>query len=142
MNRNNSFFSGYEWVGWRNDSSSEPVSIIFEFDTIRNFSSVQVFCNNMYSKQVRQFSMAKLYFSMDGENFRDVVTLPVLRDSLMEYARPIVVPIPHRIAKYVKLDLYYEARWMMISEVSFKLVKVFVIVGVESWVFDVGRLRS
>jgi len=115
---------GYEWVGWRNDSSTEPVSMIFEFDTIRNFSSVQVFCNNMYSKSVRQFSMAKLYFSLDGETFRDRVSLPVLKDSLMEYARPIVVPIPHRIAQYVKVDLYYEDRWIMISEVSFKSEKV------------------
>lgn len=32
---------GYEWVGWKNDSmSNEPVSILFKFDSVRNFSQV------------------------------------------------------------------------------------------------------
>ena len=111
---------GYEWVGWKNDSSTEPVSIIFEFDHVRNFSSVRVFCNNMFMKSIRVFSMAKLYFSMDGKKFGNLVQLPILKDSLVEYARPIVIPIPHKVGKYVKMDLYFEARWIMISEVKFK----------------------
>lgn len=115
---------GYEWVGWRNDSSIEPISIIFEFDHVRNFSSVRVFSNNMFTKSIRVFSMAKLYFSLDGKNFKDSVSLSILKDSLVEYARPIVIPIPHRIAKYVKMDLYFEARWILIAEVKFKSGKL------------------
>lgn len=32
---------GYEWVGWKNDSNRmEPISLVFKFDTVRNFSKV------------------------------------------------------------------------------------------------------
>lgn len=47
--------AGYEWVGWRNDTlgvSGKPVEMVFEFDTIRNFSSIVLHTNNMFSKDV------------------------------------------------------------------------------------------
>ena len=54
---------GYEWVGWKNDSVHPgPVEITFNFEEIRNFSFVMVHCNNMFSKGIRVFRHAKLYF--------------------------------------------------------------------------------
>lgn len=45
---------GFEWVGWRNDSSAgKPVEMIFEFDSVRNFSAMVLHTNNMYSKDVQ-----------------------------------------------------------------------------------------
>lgn len=47
--------AGYEWVGWRNDSlgmAGKPVEMTFEFDTVRNFSSIILHTNNMFSKDV------------------------------------------------------------------------------------------
>lgn len=46
---------GYEWVGWRNDSlgmAGKPVEMTFEFDSVRNFSSIILHTNNMFSKDV------------------------------------------------------------------------------------------
>ena len=33
---------GYEWVGWKNDSSrgNKPVTLSFKFDTVRQFQQV------------------------------------------------------------------------------------------------------
>lgn len=49
-------FSGYEWVGWRNDTvgmAGKPVEMTFEFDQVRNFSAVVLHTNNMFSKDVQ-----------------------------------------------------------------------------------------
>lgn len=45
---------GYEWVGWRNDSlAGHPVEMVFEFDSKRNFSSIIIHTNNMFSRDVQ-----------------------------------------------------------------------------------------
>lgn len=49
-------FPGYEWIGWRNDTPGllgKPVEIVFEFDTIRNFSAIVLHTNNMFTKDVQ-----------------------------------------------------------------------------------------
>ena len=202
---------GYEWVGWKNDTimslmssatsgglsavgvaSSEPVvSILFEFDRPRNFSSVRFHCNNMFSKEVRVFRKAIIHFSLDGV-FRDSVarssggsggggsnhgfydassarrprrhdrsygykipsthshhhhhhhnhhhrsllattqgdltyalqyppvTFEFMRDTLIDFARNVIVAIPGRVARFVRVDLLFDARWLMMSEVRFE----------------------
>jgi len=50
------FISGYEWIGWRNDTPGllgKPVEIVFEFDTVRNFSAIVLHTNNMFTKDVQ-----------------------------------------------------------------------------------------
>lgn len=44
------------WVGWRNDSRPHPPAITFEFDRVREFSAVHIYCNNRFMRdvQVRQ----------------------------------------------------------------------------------------
>jgi len=45
---------GYQWVGWKDDSGIRPpVEIIFQFDSVRNFSGVTFHCNNMFSREVQ-----------------------------------------------------------------------------------------
>lgn len=42
------------WVGWRNDTRDrQPLEIKFEFDHVREFSAVHIFCNNQYTKDVQ-----------------------------------------------------------------------------------------
>lgn len=43
-----------EWVGWKNDSrSGHPLEIKFEFDQVREFSTVHIYCNNHFTKDVQ-----------------------------------------------------------------------------------------
>lgn len=45
---------GQGWVGWRNDTrSGHPLEIKFEFDHVREFSAVHIFCNNQFTKDVQ-----------------------------------------------------------------------------------------
>ena len=113
---------GYEWVGWKNDTlDTPPIEIIFKFNKVRNFTSIKIHSNNMFSKDVRVFRMAKLYFSVGGKHFTsEPVSYEYMRDTLMEFARQVIIPVPHRTGRYIKMHLYFDARWVMISEVQFE----------------------
>lgn len=42
------------WVGWKNDTrGSKPVEIKFEFDKVREFSEVHIYCNNQFIKDIQ-----------------------------------------------------------------------------------------
>ena len=42
MDKYNIGKKGYEWVGWKNESMpNSPVEMIFEFDSVMNFTSVK-----------------------------------------------------------------------------------------------------
>lgn len=79
-------FAGYEWVGWRNDTfavdlplgvatsttsaaSAPSVEMVWKFDAIRNFTSLRIHCNNMFTKDVRVFRAARISFSVGGSVF-------------------------------------------------------------------------
>ena len=113
---------GYEWIGWKDESqTTPPIDIVFEFDTVRNFSAIRIHCNNLFSKDVRVLRQARIYFSVGGHYFRDdPVVFDYMRDTLIEYPRYVIVPVPYRAGRYVKLRLFFDDRWMMISEVRFE----------------------
>lgn len=119
----------HQWIGWKNDSLSssnaDPVSIVFGFDSVRNFSMLYVRSNNMFSKSVRVFRLARLYFGADGKSFDGgrqpaAVKYSYARDNQAEYARTVKIPLEHNIGLYVKLELFFEAQWIMISEINFE----------------------
>ena len=118
---------GADWVGWRNDSAhprTAPVALVFRFAHVRNFSAVWLHCSNQFGRGVRVFREARVLFSVGGRHFGaggggGEVVFPFTRDDFMERSRPVIVPVPHRIAMYVRIELHFDDRWMMISEVSF-----------------------
>ena len=144
---------GFEWIGWKNDSNDRgPIQIIFEFEKVRNFTSVRFHANNMFSKdvshlfsfshvfvslclsgtttsplntqyfmQVRIFRKAVLHFGVTSAGYQRVpVVFDFMRDTLIEYARNVIIHIPHRFGRFLKMELHFDARWMMISEVYFE----------------------
>ncbi|KAK3589844.1 hypothetical protein CHS0354_015861 [Potamilus streckersoni] len=113
---------GYEWVGWRNDSTenSGPVEIKFKFDSVRKFKSVTLHCNNYFSKDVKIFRRALLYFSIGGMYFlKDPIQYDFMPDNLVEYARNVTISLANSVGQFVKVKLFFEDKWMMISEVIF-----------------------
>lgn len=40
-------------------------------------------------------------------------------DPTLESARTVVVKLHHRVGRYVKLQLHFRTRWILLSEVSF-----------------------
>ncbi|XP_043947525.1 uncharacterized protein LOC108024892 isoform X2 [Drosophila biarmipes] len=117
------FGKGYEWVGWRNDTPGllgNPVEIVFEFDTVRNFSAIVIHTNNMFTKDVQVFMHAKVFFSVGGRYFSgEPVQFSYMPDTIMDHARDVTIKLHHRVGKYLKINLYFAVKWIMLSEISF-----------------------
>ncbi|XP_076351974.1 discoidin domain-containing receptor 2-like isoform X2 [Tachypleus tridentatus] len=115
---------GFEWVGWKNDSSySRPLEIVFAFDTVRNFSSMYFHCNNMFTKDIRVFASAKLWFSIGGKYYLgEPLHFSYMADSFIDKARNVTIFLHHRFGKFVKVELTFGSRWILVSEVSFSSV--------------------
>ncbi|CAH0392130.1 unnamed protein product [Bemisia tabaci] len=66
------------------------------------------------------FSEAKLWFSVGGKYFTgDPITYTYMEDRIFEHSRNITIKLHHRIGRAVKIQLFFAARWIMISEVNF-----------------------
>ncbi|XP_066972442.1 discoidin domain-containing receptor 2-like [Macrobrachium rosenbergii] len=116
---------GYEWVGWKNDShEGKPVEITFNFDTVRNFSSVHLYANNLFTKEAEVFSRAQVFFSLDGEHFdaHAPVEFEPRSDRIFENARNVTIDLQSISAKHLRFRLYFARRWIIISEVVFESV--------------------
>jgi len=118
---------GYEWVGWRRRDDAgdhaDFVQLSFHFDAPRNFSGVSFHANNQYSRDVRVFRAARLTFSGGGGGAGSrpgTVNYGYLRDDVIEYARTVPVSLLHHIGDQVTVRLYFDAKWIMLSEVQFE----------------------
>uniref|UniRef100_T1I6J6 Discoidin domain-containing protein n=1 Tax=Rhodnius prolixus TaxID=13249 RepID=T1I6J6_RHOPR len=59
-------------------------------------------------------------FSLDGEQYHanQVKFVPEL-NNLRNGAFNVTIPLHGRLARYLKVQLYFSARWILLSEVSF-----------------------
>ena len=119
---------GYEWFGWRNDSTSieddeninEPNRILFKFDNIRNFSLCTLYVNNAPTQRIELYRLIRFKFSLNGVDFEsNVVESTLNRDLNMNMARPILVPLKYISAKFVMIEIYFHSKWLLISEITF-----------------------
>lgn len=80
-----------------------------------------------YSKNFvfQVFSHAKAYFSIGGEHFfPEPVSYTYPADTIMPEARNVTVKLHHRTGRFLKLQLFFANKWMMISEISFESGKL------------------
>ncbi|XP_017890624.2 discoidin domain-containing receptor 2-like [Ceratina calcarata] len=112
---------GQGWVGWRNDTrSGHPLEVKFEFDHVREFSAVHIYCNNQFTKDVQVFAEASIMFSVGGKYYTgDPIVYSYMEDRIFEHSRNISIKLHHRIGKFVKLRFSFASRWIMVSEVTF-----------------------
>ncbi|VEN62965.1 unnamed protein product [Callosobruchus maculatus] len=114
------------WVGWRNDTrENKPIEITFEFDKVREFIGVHIYCNNQFSKDVQVFSMVQVSFSVGGKRYKgEPITYDYIEDRIFETPRNVSIKLHHRVGKFVKLQLHFASRWILISEVTFDSLPV------------------
>ncbi|KAL3275329.1 hypothetical protein HHI36_020096 [Cryptolaemus montrouzieri] len=113
---------GQAWVGWKNDTRhNTSIDITFEFDKVREFSAVHIFCNNQFTKEVKVFSLAKVLFSVGGKHFNrgEPITFEYIEDLIFEVARNVTIKLHHRVGRFVKVQLYFSSKWLMVSEITF-----------------------
>lgn len=109
------------WVGWRNDTrANRPIEIKFEFDTVREFTCVHIYCNNQFMKDVQVFSEAKVMFSVGGKKYKgEPISYTYIEDRIFENSRNVSIKLHHRVGRFVKIQLHFAAKWIMVSEVTF-----------------------
>ncbi|XP_039286275.1 discoidin domain-containing receptor 2 [Nilaparvata lugens] len=112
------------WVGWRNDSrKGKPLEITFEFDQVREFTAIHLYCNNEFTSEVQVFSEIQIMFSIGGKIYSgNPISFMYMEDRIFEHSRNVSIKLHHRVGKYVKLRMQFAAKWIMISEVTFDSV--------------------
>lgn len=110
------------WIGWKSDNrNDQPIEIVFEFDKPREFRAIHIYANNQITREVQVFSVAKVSFSVDGKKYKgEPIRFDSMDDRIFENARNVSVKLHHRIGRFVKLQLYFAERWILVSEVSFE----------------------
>ena len=108
------------WIGWSNDSYRH-ISILFRFDCIRQINRMTIHASNLFSKDIFIFKTAIVSFSSgkDEPNYSNSIIYQHPRDEMFEIARPILIELNNHLADTVRLDLYFDSTWMLISEITF-----------------------
>ncbi|CAF1013674.1 unnamed protein product [Didymodactylos carnosus] len=113
---------GYKWVGWRdNHVDKKPISIVFNFDYIRNFSRLTIHANNYYTNGVYVFRSAVIKFSRSEQDYNNTPSLVYhhQRDENFDLARPVMIDLKYHVGSRIQLELYFDSNWLLISEVTF-----------------------
>ena len=114
-----SLFSDRGWVGWKNEKK-EFVEIIFEFETIQEFHSIELYCNNQFTREISVFKELRAFFSIGGDIYSsDAVSYTPMTDEIFEEPRNITAKLHRRVGRFVKIHLYFGSKWLLVSEVSF-----------------------
>lgn len=118
---------GYDYVGWRNDGLGPGyVEMEFQFDKQRNFTSMKVHSNNMFSMGVKIFSSVSCVFKLHliSEWESEPVEFHTVIDDRNPSARYVTIPLKHRSATALRCRFYFADTWMMFSEISFQSVTI------------------
>ncbi|CAE1141701.1 DDR2 [Acanthosepion pharaonis] len=59
-----------------------------------------------------------------GKYYRDEIRFDYVKDTVVEYARDVLINLKHNIGRFIKMQLFFEARWILISEIRFVSVKL------------------
>uniref|UniRef100_A0A3P9L0H6 Discoidin domain-containing receptor 2 n=1 Tax=Oryzias latipes TaxID=8090 RepID=A0A3P9L0H6_ORYLA len=117
-------WSGYDYLGWRNDSQGTQghVEMEFVFDRQRNFTSMKVHSNNLFTRGVKIFSSVSCWFKprLIANWEQETVTFRTVLDDRNPSARYVTVPLNQRTAKALRCRFYFADVWMMFSEISFQ----------------------
>ncbi|MEE6496190.1 hypothetical protein FKM82_002257 [Ascaphus truei] len=113
---------GYDYVGWSNESFTNGyVEIMFEFDRIRNFTTMKVHCNNMFSKSVKIFKEVQCFFRSEANEWEaNSISSLLVMDDANPSARYVTVQLHNHMARAIKCQYYFADSWMMFSEITFQ----------------------
>ncbi|CAD5119476.1 DgyrCDS8084 [Dimorphilus gyrociliatus] len=97
-----------------------PVEITFKFETVRNFTNVEFFASNDFQRSVKMFSVAKIFFSIGGLYYtKKPIIYQNAQDEDITFARKIPIQLYNSIGRYVKFQLFFEDKWILLGEVKF-----------------------
>ena len=96
------------------------MEIIFEFETIQEFHSIELYCNNQFTRDISVFKELRAFFSIGGDIYSDdSVSHTPMTDEIFEEPRNITAKLHRRVGRFVKIQLSFGSKWLLVSEVSF-----------------------
>ena len=127
--RNFLVHEAHGWVGWRNTKNGRPLVIEFEFggSTPRVFKSVTLTTYCQLDLGIQPFTQMLAYFSIASNNanskldkYHPQYLKSVNRRDLVDYQpQNITLDLDDRVGNSVKLELYFENKWLLLSEIQF-----------------------
>ncbi|KAJ9584504.1 hypothetical protein L9F63_021158, partial [Diploptera punctata] len=99
----------------------QALEITFEFEGPREFSAVHLHASNLLSREFQVFSEARIFFSLDGERYQQTPLYfkPQTPSDEGGAARNVTIPLQNRVGRYVRLELDFASRWLLLSEIYF-----------------------
>ena len=95
----------------------------FTFGQLRTFSRVDIHTNNLFSKDIRIFARAKIYFSNEEGKFGDDRAVDFQwteeANAASEKARNVTIGLEGEHGRFIMMHLYFASKWILISEVTF-----------------------
>lgn len=112
---------GTGWVAWMRDTFEDDyVELVFEFEVTWIFEAVHIYTNNYFSRDVQVFSKADVWFSLDGYTYEEEpLSYSYIPDIVLENARNVSIGLHDRQGRFLKIHLYFAARWIIVGEVTF-----------------------
>ena len=106
------------WVGWNN--KNRPLTLTFEFGQRQEFSSVTLTTYWEPGLGVKPFSQMLAYFSADGIHYHAQYVKAVNKAQPPQPRQNITLSLASRVGRFVRLELYFDGKWLMLSEVAFQ----------------------
>jgi hypothetical protein len=101
---------------------NHSIAIVFNFDTLRNFSRMTIHANNYYPKNIYIFRSVTIEFINTNNELitnSSIITYQNQHDDQFEMARAIMIDLKNHIASQLKIRLYFDGNWILISEITF-----------------------
>ncbi|KAG9351052.1 hypothetical protein JZ751_024942 [Albula glossodonta] len=93
---------------------------MFEFDRTRNFTTMKVHCNNMFTHRVKTFRKVVCFFRSESDWEPAPVSFSPVTDDVNPSARFVTVSLLNHMASAIKCQYYFADVWMMFSEITFQ----------------------
>ncbi|EYC08767.1 hypothetical protein Y032_0064g3519 [Ancylostoma ceylanicum] len=104
------------WIGWSKHHTDGTVTLLFEFDQLRNFSEI------LLAAYGHRLNSIDVIFSQDGTNFS-------LSSQISSLNRPspnttakrydLRIPLHKRMAKKIRVTITFTADWLFLTEIHF-----------------------
>ncbi len=115
---------GEGWVGW-NSTNSQHIDIIFEFSGVLKFKNVTLTMNVDKKRSNAVFNRLQIFFASTKDGFSDTSFLQYtccprnFQAQDNPYNANVTLPLCENTARFIKLQLYFGAKWLLITEISF-----------------------
>ncbi|KAK0403581.1 hypothetical protein QR680_017007 [Steinernema hermaphroditum] len=108
------------WIGWSHAETDGQLDFTFEFDEIRNFSEVTLYCYGVTITRV------EMLFSPDGETFSlnsQILSVQRPNKTLVSWRHfPWVLPTHGRQGRFIKMSLSFSGDRFYMTEIDFSSV--------------------